>query len=100
MERASTEGISCVAVNGFVVPEAQLRTTDVSEKTLEYQGIEMGLDAPFLEFLLTEGFMALHELPLIWQKYLRRYWNDNLLLKRTLLVSGVDLIGLKSHKGT
>ncbi|MDP3935497.1 MAG: hypothetical protein Q8Q56_00670 [Alphaproteobacteria bacterium] len=114
-ERAASDGIPCVRERGYIIPAGKVHelpaesydlTAGVARLSLDErdkdrtalvslrkkQSVEMPLEVPFLKFFTTEGFMALHEIPLIWQRYLRKHYNDSLPLKRVLLVSGVDFI--------
>ena len=48
-------------------------------------------DPLVLSFFLNEAFMALHEFPLTWQRYLRENYGDSDFLKRILVISRSSL---------
>ena len=91
------QGISAIRMGQYLVPAEKVKGFSDSgeEDSAEQIGRELTTyieekrspELPFLSFFLNEAFMALHEMPIAWQRYLRENSAGNDFLEKVLLIS-------------
>jgi hypothetical protein len=91
------QGVSAIRMGKYLVPAEKMRgfsdsgegdsAEQIGREITTYIEEERTPELPFLSFFLNEAFMALHEMPVAWQRYLYENSTGSDFLKRVLLVS-------------